>query len=244
MLRALFGESRRQDEGPLKEANDAIRQYMNALIPSSANPPGTQERRFLIWSENFLRALDELEQSGFAAERYAGRVTRRYVDEMTEEERDDYNRHLYYYKNAIIRMFAILDKLGHFLDERFQLRTERYKARFSYFTVLRNMHENGIHTDLEQRLYELKQATREPANRLRNQRNMEIHTINSDLLDDLLQAAEAKYDRRPRQQTDEIRSNVQDLKAGIEMTCRAVSLVFGYLLQADQNRSGTGGGHS
>lgn len=231
MLRALFGEPRRKEEGTLREANAAIRNYMKALARTPAELQSVKDYRFVIWSENFLRALDELEQSQYAAERFGAKVRKLYVDEMKEAEQDDYHRHLYFYKNAIIRMFSILDKLGYFLNERFALHTERVKTRFSYFTVLRTMHQNRMHTELEQRLFELKQENQEPVNRLRNQRNMEIHTINTDLLDDLLEAAEAKYGKRPRQHTDEIPGNLKDLKVGFTMTCRAVAIVFGYLTQ-------------
>lgn len=231
MLRALFGEPRRSDEGTLREANAAIHRYMNALARIPVDAQSVQERRFVIWCENFLRALDELEQSQYAAGRFGTKVHKLYVDEMKEAERDDYHRHLYFYKNAIIRMFSILDKLGYFLNERFALHTERAKARFSYFTVLRTMHQNQVHAELERRLFELKQETQEPVNRLRNQRNMEIHTINTDLLDDLMEAAEAKYGKRPRQQTEEVPANLKDLKIGYTMTCRAVAIVFGYLVR-------------
>ncbi len=229
MLRALFGEPPRKDEGLLLEANQAIRNYLQVLsrIPGDRQTP--HERRFVIWSENFLRALDELEQSEYAAILYGSRVNSDYVDQMQPGETHEYHRHLYYYRNALIRLFAILDKLGHFLNERFVLQTERVKSRFSYFTVLRNMHQNGLHTDLEQQLYELKIKYKEPVDRLRNKRNMEIHTINADLLDDLMKAEESRRGERLRPETEEIKANLDDLREGCEMAMKAVTTAFRYI---------------
>ncbi|MBP1154361.1 MULTISPECIES: Cthe_2314 family HEPN domain-containing protein [unclassified Paenibacillus] len=227
MLRAMFGEPPRKDEGLLLEAVQAIRKYMNTVTPASGQTP--QERRFAIWCQSFLRALDELEQSQFAANRFGLKVTKLYTDEMSAEELEDYHRHLYYYNNALIRVFAVLDKIGHFVNERFALQTERIKSRFSYFTVLRHMHKNELFADLEQRLYDLKMRYKEPLSRLRNQRNMEIHTINADLLDELMKAAEAKYGERVRIGTEDIRENLHDLEQGCEMALRAVATVFRYV---------------
>ncbi|MCZ8522374.1 MULTISPECIES: Cthe_2314 family HEPN domain-containing protein [Paenibacillus] len=230
MLRSLFGEPPRQEAGELQEANLAIREYLQKLaaIPSPKQSP--QERKFVIWSQSFIRALDELEQSQYAAARYGEQVDKAYIDQMPAEELVNYHRHIYFYKNAIIRLFAILDKLGYFMNERFELRTEGIKPRFSYFTVLRNMHENGLYPDLEQMLFDLKVKHKEPVTRLRNQRNTEIHTINADLLDDLLQAAEAKYGERTRIETEDIRGNMKDLDEGCLMTFQTVATAFRYLV--------------
>ncbi|MGF9714825.1 MULTISPECIES: Cthe_2314 family HEPN domain-containing protein [Paenibacillus] len=227
MLRAMFGEPPRKDAGLLLEAIQAIRKYMYTL--TSASRQSSQERRYIIWCQSFLRMLDDLEQSQFAAVRFGRKVSKKYTDQMSAEELDDYHRHLYYYNNALIRVFAVLDKLGHFMNERFSLHTERVKSRFSYFTVLRHMHKDKRFSDLEQQLYELKIKYNEPLNRLRNQRNMEIHTINADLLDDLMKAAEAKYGEQIRIGTEDIQQNLQDLEQGCQMTFRAAAEVFRYL---------------
>lgn len=229
MLRAMFGEPPRKDEGLLLEAIQAIRKYMYTLTPASGQTP--QERRYIIWCQSFLRALDELEQSQFAAIRFGRKVNKKYTDQMSAEELDDYHRHVYYYNNALIRVFAVLDKLGHFMNERFSLHTERVKSRFSYFTVLRHMHKNKLFADLEQQLYEFKIKYNEPLARLRNQRNMEIHTMNADLLDDLMKAAEAKYEERVRIGTEDIQENLHHLEQGCQMTFRAVAAVFRYVLR-------------
>ncbi|WP_426451729.1 Cthe_2314 family HEPN domain-containing protein [Paenibacillus sp. S-38] len=230
MLRALFGEPPRQETGELMEANQAIREYLERLatIPSPKQSP--QERKFIIWCQSFLRALDELEQSQYAAAQYGRSVSSAYIDQMPAEEHANYHRHIYFYKNAIIRLFAILDKLGYFLNERFELKTERVKTRFSYFTVLRNMHQNGLYPDLEQMLYELKTKHKEPLTRLREQRNTEIHTINADLLDDLLQAEQAKYGERTRIGTEDIQGNMKDLEEACLMAFKTVATAFHYLV--------------
>lgn len=228
MLRSIFGEPPRKDEGYLLEANQAIRKYLNILDLIPEGDQTAQERRFVIWSESFLRSIDELEQSEYAAIKYGLLVKKTYLDQMKSPEKDDYHRHLYYYKNAIIRMFAILDKLGHFLNERFNLQTERFKAHFSYFTVLRNMRQNGLYTELESRLYGIKTSYAEPVSRLRNQRNREIHTIDVDLFDDLINSSKAKYHRT---QTEDIRQNLDDLEKGCDMTFRAVGIAFRYLVK-------------
>lgn len=227
MLRAMFGEPPRKDAGLLLEAIQAIRKYMYTL--TSASRQSSQERRYIIWCQSFLRTLDDLEQSQFAAVRFGRKVSKKYTDQMSAKELDDYHRHLYYYNNALIRVFEVLDKLGHFMNERFSLHTERVKSRFSYFTVLRHMHKDKRFSDLEQQLYELKIKYNEPLNRLRNQRNMEIHTINADLLDDLMKAAEAKYGEQIRIGTEDIQQNLQDLEQGCQMTFRAAAEVFRYL---------------
>ncbi|NOU92817.1 hypothetical protein GC093_06170 [Paenibacillus sp. LMG 31456] len=229
MLRSMFGEPRRKDEGLLAAVNQAITGYLHLLESVPAEERNLQERRYIVWGRGFLRALDELEQSQFAAVSYGSKVTKTYIDEMSDTELDDYHRHLYFYKNAIIRLFAILDKLGHFMNERFRLKTEEIKARYSYFTVLRNMHTNHLYTKLEEQLYGLKVAYKVPVERLRNERNMEIHTINADLLDDLLQAAESKQSLDQRKKTENIQEHLKDLEIGCNMTFTASEKIFTYI---------------
>jgi hypothetical protein len=235
MLRSIFGEPARKDEGYLHEANTAIRAYLNSLLLIPAEKQTTAERRFMILCESFLRALDELEQSEYAATKYAQVTTKVFLDDMTEEEKNTYHLHLYYYKNALIRLFALLDKLGNFMNEHWQLHTEKVKTRFSYFTVLRNMHQNKLHTELEQKLYDLKMKYRTPVERLRNQRNLEIHSINADLFDDLMKVAEEKLGQRSKPQAEDVLVNLQDLEQGIDMTFRAVTIVFQYALSGSKS---------
>ncbi|WP_282940760.1 Cthe_2314 family HEPN domain-containing protein [Paenibacillus sp. RC67] len=237
MLRMLFNDPRRNDQGELKRANQSIRDYIQLINDIPENERNHQERRYMIWSGSFIRSLDELEQSQYAAERFGERVRSVYLDEMNEEELDDYHRHLYFYKNAIIRLFAILDKLGQFMNERFRLKTEEIKARFSYFTVLRNMHTNRLYVELEEQLYELKEQFNDPVERLRSERNLEIHTINADLLDDLLKAAEAKNGKEQRIQTENIQEHLRDLSSGCDMTYHAARMIFTYITKMAMSSS-------
>jgi hypothetical protein len=229
MLRAMFGEPSRVDKGPLAATNQSIQAYLGLLKSIPFAKRSSQDRRYIIWGNGFLSALDELEQSQYAAGRYSEYITQIFIDDMSEEELANYHRHLYFYRNAIIRLFAILDKLGHFMNERFRLKTEELKARFSYFTVLRNMHQHHLYSQLERELFELKLKYKDPVERLRNERNLEIHTINADLLDDLLQAAEVKQLQNERMKVENVRGHLKDLAAGCEMVFAAVGTTFDYI---------------
>ncbi|OXM87187.1 Cthe_2314 family HEPN domain-containing protein [Paenibacillus rigui] len=235
MLRSLFHEPRRVDEGHFQKANAAIDRYVDLLRSISSEQRNLQERRYIIWSGSFIRALDELEQSQYAANRYGKLVSHTYVDELNEQERDDYHRHLYFYKNAIIRLFAILDKLGHFMNDRFRLKTEEIKSRFSYFTVLRNMHQHRLYVELEEQLFGLKGRYKEPVERLRNERNMEIHTINADLLDDLLRTAEERQSHEDRMRIDDIAQRLKDLDQACDMTYQAAGFIFLYITKLTES---------
>ncbi|WP_248927812.1 Cthe_2314 family HEPN domain-containing protein [Paenibacillus hamazuiensis] len=240
MLRHLFGEPRRVDDGLLLDASRAIETYLEHLSKRSPQEPreNVKTGRLRLLSKGLGRALDELEQSIFCAARYGEGVGKRFVEEMTEEERDSYHRHIYFYKNAFIRLFAILDKIGYFLNELFELETEKVKERFSYFTVLRTMHQRGVGAPLEQTLFEMKQQYKPQMQRLRNQRNMEIHWLNADLLDDLMRTMEARQTREKRTHVENIEDNMADLQAAYEMTCKVVTSVFTYIVGHDRGKSG------
>src|SRR5690606_24701273 len=92
--------------------------------------------RLDLWASGTLVALDELEQSVYCSMRFAESIRSKYEDEMPEAERNDYYQHIYYYKNAFIRVFSILDKTGFFLNTMYELETGKVKQKFSYFTVL------------------------------------------------------------------------------------------------------------
>ncbi|MCD1259797.1 hypothetical protein B5M42_013225 [Paenibacillus athensensis] len=230
MLRLLFGEPKRKDEGLLLQTAQAIRAYIRSLEPAAGKRIKGQrlhkQHRLAIWSKGFLDALNELEQSLYCCTRYAAQVHRAYVEEMDPQELDDYHRFVYFYKNGFIRVFSILDKLGTFMNDLFELKTEAIKARFSYFTVLRRMHERHIHDTLEQRLYDLKNEYKDVLDRLRNQRNMEIHYINVEMLDDLLQTQPIPGERI---HVENVHQNVADLQKGFDLVCRTLTLAFTYI---------------
>lgn len=231
MLRQLLNEPKRTDEGDLLKALQALEQYRAKLarIRPKGRPSNAQDAsaipRLELWSVGFADALNELEESKHCAELFGRTVKADYVEGMTGEERENYRRFLYFYKNAFIRVFSVLDKLGYFLDELYSLGTGRVKSRFSYFTVLRQMHQKKIESQLEEKLFELKQQYQEPLRRLRSQRNMEIHLLNAEMVDDMLRAkSNARHDGR--QKVEDLELNLSDLALGYEMVCRVVATVF------------------
>lgn len=224
MLRILFQEPKRVDEGLLLQAGTAIRSYISDL---EAHPgPEPKNHRLVLWSKGFLDALDELEQSQYCCGRYGAQVHHAFLEEMAPDELDNYHRFNYFYKNAFIRIFSILDKLGYFLNELFELKTETLKSRFSYFTVLRRMHERHLHDSLEQQLYNLKIEYKGQMGRLRNQRNMEIHYINMEMLDELSQEHPKPGERV---HVENVADHLRDLDDGYEMVCRTLTVAFTYI---------------
>lgn len=233
MLRILFGEARREDSGKLLQTIIAIRDTVSILETTgrkfaalSSSAAQVKNRRLALWSRGFIDALNELEQSHYCCLRYADKVHKSFLEDMSEEELDDYLRFVYFYKNGFIRLFSILDKLGYFMNELYELKTETIKSRFSYFTVLRRMHEMHIHDTLEQQLFDLKVEYKGPMGRLRNHRNMEIHYINVEMLDDLAQD-QASFGNRIR--VENISEHVKDLQDGFEMVCRTLQTAFTYI---------------
>jgi hypothetical protein len=227
----LLNEPKRTDNGELLKAFQAIEQYRAKLgrIGPGGHPSKSQTvqavPRLELWAQGFTVALDELEESKHCADSFGRLVKSVFVEDMAEEERDAYRRYLYFYKNAFIRVFSVLDKLGYFLDELYSLGTGRVKPRFSYFTVLRQMHEKKIETELEQKLFVMRKKYEEPLRRLRSQRNMEIHLLNAEMVDDMLLAKSATH-RDGRQKVENLPQNLSDLAAGYEMACNAVEAVF------------------
>lgn len=226
MLRELLGLPPRTDEGDLLRAMNEIRHFVTALQKKPV-PSGEDKRaHYSIWSLGFLDALDELEESVFCAMRLAPGVNSAHVEDMASEERIQYRRFVYFYKNGLIRIFSLLDKLGYFLNEWYGLGTEKIKERFSYFTVLRNMHERRTHPALQQRLYELKTAYKEPVSALRKQRNMEIHYINADMLDDWKGMT---YVPGGKLRVENVKAQAEELQQGYEMALQTLLAVFAYL---------------
>jgi hypothetical protein len=226
MLRHLFGESERQDSGLILNANQVLGRYLHDLhtLESKGQSDLTKLRRWEIWVHSFMTAVDELEQGVYSSHQYSERVQKRKIEDMKNDEQTEYRRYLYYYKNSFIRVFAILDKLGFFLNERLHLSTEKVKQRFSYFTVLRQMHDRHIHTDLEQQLYNLKVKYSEPLNKLRDYRNVEIHSINYEAADELLHYA--TVGAFSWNHIENLPGNNQILQQCYEMVCQTIITIF------------------
>lgn len=226
MLRHLFGEAERQDSGLILETNQVLERYLHDLheLESKGATDLTKLRRWEIWVHSFITAMDELEQGVYSSHKYSERVQKQNVEQMKNEEQLEYHRYLYYYKNSFIRVFAILDKLGFFLNERLQLNTEKVKPRFSYFTVLRQMHDRHVQLDLEQRLYKLKVKYSEPLNKLRDYRNSEIHSINYEASDDLFHSA--TRGAFSWNQIENLPGNNEILQQCFEMVCQTIIAVY------------------
>ncbi|PWV92469.1 hypothetical protein DFQ01_13530 [Paenibacillus cellulosilyticus] len=227
MLRTMFGEPPLVPEGRLAAAIHEMWNFsrlMNGQI-QVGTPSEGKLRKYDIWTRGLIGSLDEMEQSCYAADRFAARITSAAVGQMSPEEQLDYHRYVYFDKNGFIRMFSLLDKLGTLLNDVLELETERMKPHFSYFTVLRNMRLNRKHPALGQVLDELKERYKTPMNRLRRRRNVEIHLMNSELQDDLQQSLQ-RHGEEPV--LENIETQTADMRLGLELVIESLILSYQY----------------
>jgi len=225
MIASLFGDGPRKPSG-LEPAKDAIGAFCSALRKRHGGD--RVEARWIrldLWAGGLIAALTELEECARLAAGFAIGLSYRFEEDMPEEDRLNYYRHLFFYKDAIIRLFSVLDKTGYFLDTMFELGTGRVKAKFSYFTVLRQMRDRNVHPELERRLVQIKQRYREPMDRLRRRRNLEIHAMNVELLDDVWQKRNRFADRRF---VEPLADNLRDLEQGLRMAGSSLLAIFRY----------------
>lgn len=229
MLRILFGEPPREDQGETKQALDAIDRYLEKVRShmSKDGDPHHDWRKIEVWTVGLRTSLDELEQSLYACRRYAERVDKVYEQDMSEAEQDDYYRHVFFYKDGFIRVFSVLDKLGTLLNEVLHLGTERVKNRYSFFTVLRQMRARGVTPELTNRLIDLKDSHKDTLQRLRKKRNTEIHHMNTELQDDLWQLHRSLNEKL---KLENINSNVHDLDEAYITVCHVMTAVFERLI--------------
>ena len=227
LLRVLFGEWPREWTGRSLETVRSIEAFARRCAALADRQPeqAKKYRTFAIWAEGLLRSMDELEQSCYAAKKYAQQIGHFRIDDLTAEERTSYERHVYFDKNAYIRFFALLDKLGTLLNQLLSLRTERIKAHYSYFTMLRNMRQNGLHSELAKPLNEIKERHQSAMSRLRSRRNIEIHQMNAELKDDLSQSLANNGARRT---LENLGSNMEDLDQGWAMVQGSLHIAFRY----------------
>jgi hypothetical protein len=235
VLRILFGEQPREWSGPSLDTALSIEKFVLLSIEASNRTPERREeyRTFSIWAEGLLRSMDELEQSCYAAKRYSELIHHQIMDELSFEEKLSYNRHVYFDKNAYIRIFSLLDKLGTLLNRLLYLHTERFKSRFSYFTVLRNMRENRLFAELSKPLDALKERHQGALNRLRGRRNLETHQMNAELMDDLSQSLLAQHGERL--QLENLQSNMADLDEGWSMVEGSLGHAFRFACERLRN---------
>ncbi len=227
MLSMLFGEPPGRENEAFSRVIGLLDDFNRQLRKKYQHQSQVDNKwvRLDLWATGLQTALRELEQSLYCCRRFAKLVHSDYVDVMPGDERDNYYRHVYFYKDAFIRLFSLLDKTGFFLDCLFELRTGSVKQRFSYFTVLRQMHKTDTHSQLEQRLFNLKVKYREPMDRLRRKRNLEIHSLNAELIDDNWRAGSTFV---ARMKIEPIAGNMEELQQGMDMVCQSLTEIFRY----------------
>lgn len=225
MLRVLFGEPPRKTEGKLLEAMQAMERYAELLNKQieQGHDRDHKLRKYEIYTLGLIASLDELEESQYAASKLAALIKSRTIEAMSPEELLNYKRYVYFDKNAFIRLFSLLDKLGTLMNEYLGLQTERVKPHYSYFTVLRNMLHRNLHPELNLPLQELKEQGKPAMNRLRKRRNTEIHFMNSEMQDDLQQSHQ---DYSEQHQLENIAQQVDDMKQMMDLVLDTLKLTF------------------
>ena len=227
MLRILLGEEPRRNEGMLEDAIETMAKTIQLLkreIDKNQDP--THDfRKLEIWTRGLIVSLDELEQSWFAACHFRKSVKAGFVDDMSVQEKGEYDRYVYFYKNGFIRVFSILDKLGTILNELYDLHTFKVKPHFSYFTVLRQFKYLKVHGKLSEQLEDIKNEYKEPLSTLRKRRNAEVHYMNSEMQDDLWQRHQGLNDKIELEDLDK---HLEDLRLGLEMVCRTIAASYHY----------------
>lgn len=237
MLRTLLGEPPRQNEGLLGETIDAMAETARLLHKETeiSKDPTHDFRKLEIWVLGLITSLDELEQCQFASTFFRGKVHHDSVDDMDPAERSDYARHVFFYKDGFIRVFATLDKLGTVLNELFDLETSKVKEHFSYFTVLRQFNYKKSHGDLARELERVKDQYKDALRVLRGRRNTEIHYMNSELKDDLWQRHQTLQGKIKLEDLDQY---LLDLEQGCRMVMETLKAVFTYTNQRWKSVSG------
>lgn len=227
MLRFLFDEPSRVAEGTLAETFRLMDQFVSILAKktSSAGDDLQKLRKYEIWTLGLRSSLDELEQSHYVALQFQHKISSTSLKQMTDGERIHYNQYIYFDKNAFIRVFSLLDKLGTLLNELLDLKTERIKAHFSYFTVLRNLRDSTVHPELTWKLNDVKEKYKESMNRLRKRRNTEIHYMNSEMQDDLIQSSRL-YGEEIK--LENVAEQSADLTQGLYLAMESLLLTFQY----------------
>jgi len=227
VLHELFNEEMMDHDEAIIEVHQLLDRYANKLSTMIVEDGQSNElwMKYEVWTLGLKASLDELIASQYAAKKFRHAITSTTIDAMSAEEKLNYARYVYFDKNGFIRVFSLLDKLGTFLNELLQLKTEKIKAYFSYFTVLRNLRENKLHSRLTIQLNEIKEANKEATNRLRKRRNTEIHYMNSEMQDDLIQKIRMYGERIQLENLDQ---QIQDLEQGLQMSIQSIKLSIEY----------------
>ena len=230
MLRSLFGQPEQEWDGPLRDAFAAMGDFIGLCTELTEQVPHQAEkfRIYAVKVEGLRRTLRELEESLFAAQFFSDRIQSGRWEELTAEEMLAYDRHVYFDKNAFIRIFSLLDKLGSLMNDMFRLRTEKIKERFSYFTVLRRLQEIVRHAELTRRLTAVKERYEDPMDRLRKRRNMEIHYLNAELNDDLNSGYPLLSEEGETWKLEDLKGHMEDAWQGRAMVLETICHTFRY----------------
>ncbi|WP_431087048.1 Cthe_2314 family HEPN domain-containing protein [Paenibacillus sp. 8b26] len=235
MIRKLLGEPPRVNKGILLDAMNSMSDMLKVLkrqIQASGDP--THDfRKADILTRGLMSSLDELEQSHHAAVFFRTKVKAGYAEDMSVDEKSDYALYVFFYKDGFVRVFSILDKLGNWLNDLYDLKTGQYKAHYSYFTVLRQFRYLKMHPEMTDSLNAIKDSYTDPINRLRKRRNTEIHYMNTEMQDDLWQRHRALYGKI---QLEDLDHHLEDLKQGLEMVNRSLATAFCYTAKQWENR--------
>lgn len=229
MLSELFGQLSRENNNPLvenafKEMGQAIQLLQKEM--NRYEDPTHDLRKLEIWTRGLVSSLTELDESYAAAEFFRKSITiAGFMDDMSAKEQLDYARYVYFYKNGFIRVFAVLDKLGTFLNEVYDLETSKVKSQYSYFTVLRQFSDKHTHQSLGRKLEAIREEYRQPINDIRKRRNAEIHYMNVEMEDDLWQRHQGLHDKIILEDVDK---HLLELKLGVDMVSRTLSTVYLY----------------
>ncbi len=227
MLSELFGDLSHKNTNPLVE--DAFKEMGQAiqLLQKEMNryeDPTHDLRKLEIWTRGLVSSLIELDESYAVAYLFRKSIIiAGFMDDMSAKEQLDYARYVYFYKNGFIRVFAVLDKLGTFLNEVYDLQTSKVKSQYSYFTVLRQFSYNHTHESLGHLLVAIRDEYRQPINDLRKRRNAEIHYMNVEMEDDLWQRHQGLHDKILLEDVDK---HLLELKQGVDMVSRTLSTVY------------------
>jgi hypothetical protein len=233
MLESILNEGQARDRSWMKSnlVLDDLNRYRSKLkknlLASAEHQTSsyTKSERLEVLSRGFKAIIDELEQSLWAARHFASRLSSPYEEDMSSSELKDFHRFIYFQKNTYIRIFSALDKLGYFLNEHLSLQVERKKHRFSYYTVLRFMHNQKAEQELFEKLTKIRDHYELTMRDLRKRRNTEIHLIDPYLLEEMIQQ------RKSRSSSDNYRlpdmnGEVELLTKGYEMVCESMEKVF------------------
>ena len=229
MLNELFGDLSHKINNPLVDNAFKEMEHAIQLLQMEMNryeDPTHDLRKLEIWTRGLVTSLMELDESYAAAEFFRKSISiAGFMDDMSPTEQVDYARYVYFYKNGFIRVFAILDKVGTFLNEVYDLQTTKVKSQYSYFTVLRQFSFKHTHESLGQLLVSIRDEYREPIHDLRKRRNAEIHYMNVEMEDDLWQRHQGLHDKIILEDVD---THLLDLKLGLDMVSRTISTVYHY----------------